>query len=149
MLTFVGMNISLKEIAEGIIDVVNESIDELVTAEYTFEFIYDSKKAKEYPKLSIIANQNITIGERTNTIPLLLRFSDVAVGKNNTPLKDKEIKSDMIQAASKLFDILQTKGYFDGELSLTAEPFDHELNNGLSGIDVIANFVTEKPCYEV
>lgn len=143
------MNISLKEIVEGIIDVVDSDIEEIVLAEYTFDFQFDHKKAKDYPKLSIIANQTITIGENTNTIPLLLRFSDVATGRQNAILRDKEIKSDMIQAASKLFDILQTKGYFEGDLTISLEPFDNELNNGLSGVDAIVNFIAKKPCYEV
>jgi len=143
--------VSLKEIIEDIITIVSEEFtdSELVAAEYTFNFAPDNAKAKDFPRLFLIANENITIGERTNTIPITMRFCDVVGSRNNAIDKDKEIKSDMIQAASKLFDILQDRSFFDGDLTISLAPFDYEMNNSLSGVDATPNFFTDKPCFNI
>ena len=141
---------SLKELVEGIQDIVEFSLsDEIKKCVYTFDFGQDTRKAKDFPALFILSDQNGTIGENTNTVSLTMRFCDVSLSSNNSESKDKEIKSDMIQAASKLFDLMQVEGYFDGDLSIAYSPFDNELNNGLSGIDCTINFTLEKPCYNI
>ena len=143
------MNISLKEIVEGIKSEVADKIPELKEVKYTFDFWQNRDGDKNFPKLYLIANENVTFGELTNTIPLTMRFCDVSRAKDKSEQLDLEIKSDMIQVASKLMDILQEKGYFNGDLNLSAIPFDNELNDGLSGIDITPDFVLKKPCYNV
>lgn len=143
------MKNSLKEAIEGIQDLVASSVPEIKKTLYTFDFNQDIDKAKDWPCLFIVGNQNFTIGENINTIPLLLVFCDVVHGRQSAAERDKEIKSDMIQAASKLLDLMQSDGYFDGEISVDAQPFSYGLNNALSGIDCIAPIVIEKPCYNV
>jgi len=143
------MKISLKEVIEGIQDLVETSVPELKRALYTFDFSQDTQKNKDYPALFIVSNQNFTIGENVNTTPLLLVFCDVTGGRLNDIDRDKEIKSDMLQAASKLLDLMQVNGYIDGDISVDAQPFSYGLNNALSGIDCIVPITIEKPCYEV
>ncbi len=143
------MKNSLKEVIEGIQDLVENNIPELKRVDYTFDFSQDVEKAKDFPALFIVSNQNFTIGENTNNVPLLLVFCDVAGGRLTDAEKDKEIKSDMIQAASKLFDLMQADSYFNGEVSVNAQPFSYGLNNALSGIDCIVDISIEKPCYNV
>lgn len=139
------IRVSVKELIEGIATIVEERIPEIITVKYTG--IPNTEKAKEFPQLFIFLDNNVTIDENINTVPLTLWFVDVQISQSLEWRKDYEIKSDMIQAASKLFDILQNEGWLDS-VNVTLTPLTSDMQDGLSGMQAIPTFNLQKPCYE-
>lgn len=148
------MKNSLKELKEGI----ETLIDSLLVDEgqiESYEYIasndqVDISKVNQFPKIYIVADQGITLEDTYNSIQMKFIFCDVMQAKTNSVKYDLEIKSDMIQAASKLFDNLGREEYFaDAFPSIALEPFSGAYNNGLSGVEATVTFAIEKPCFSV
>lgn len=142
------MKVSLKELVVLIKETIAAKMPEIVS----FDFLppdLNNTVRKEFPKVYFYTQEAFTLQENTNIVPLYFRFCDVMYGANNAWERDLEIKSDMLQAASKLFDLVEFQEVITGRINVSALPFDNDLNNGISGVECTVNFILEKPSHLV
>lgn len=146
------MKISPKEIIETIESKIDTVLDGLVVAKdyvYTNDQI-DTDGRKDYPRVYYWWNDAGALADNHNTMVMGFIFCDVMGGKTNSLKRDYEIKSDMVQAASKLFDNLSRDPLFPSfNQSISYDPFAGRFSNDLSGIQLTVTFAIEKPCYNV
>ncbi len=144
------MKISAKEIIES----VESKIDSLLIQDYVIEreYVYtndqiDTDGKKNFPKVYYWWNDAGSLNENYNTVVMGFVFCDVMQGKTNANTRDYEIKSDMLQAASRLFDNISRDAFFENaQPSFSYDPFSNRFANGLSGVQVTVTFAIEKPC---
>lgn len=144
------MKISIKELVESIIDLADNNLDHIVRTSYVISADdIDIKKAKDYPALFMLLDTTATVSENSNIIALSFYFIDAVVSQNDSYLKDLEIKSDLMQEASKLFDLMQTNGIRFDALDISLSPFSGRFNDGMGGWSTTVNFNIAKPCFTV
>lgn len=141
--------------AKELIEAVEAKIDSLLIANkylvkrnyvYTNDQI-DTDGLKDFPRLFYWWNDSGSLNENYNTVVLGFVFCDVMTGKQSELKRDYEIKSDMLQAASILFDDLSRDPVFDAfGTSISYTPFSDRFANGLSGIQASVTFSITKPC---
>ena len=146
------MKISGKELIEDIRSTITTLLsDEIIRNDYiSSNDEIDTTGTKQWPRVYIRWTDDGSLDINTNTAVLGFLFLDVSTSKTNKSKKDYEIKSDMVQAASKLFDNLIREDYF-GEATPTLgyTPVSNAYDNGLSGIMMTVTFNLAKPCYNV
>jgi hypothetical protein len=147
------MKISAKEIIETVITQTNSLLipDQIVRIDYVqSDDQVDTDGNKDFPRIYFNWSDAGTLEENFNTITLDFLFCDVMASKTNSKKYDYEIKSDMMQAASKLFDNLSREEFFqNANPTFTYNPFSNRFNNGMSGVEVSVTFVVSKPCFDV
>jgi len=144
------MKISAKEIIEA----VEAKIDSNLLSDYIVQrnYVYsndqiDTDGRKNYPRVYYWWNDSGALNENYNTMVMGFNFCDVMGGKTNSLKRDYEIKSDMLQAASILFDNISRDPFFEGaNPSFSYDPFSDRFENSLSGVQVTVTFAIEKPC---
>ena len=146
------MKISPKEIIETVESKISTVLsDEIVTYDYIYtDDQIDIDGTKNFPRIYFHWNEAGALNENNNSMVLVFMFCDVMESKTNSKKKDYEIKSDMMQAASKLFVTLSREPFFETATpSFSYQPFSQRGNNGLAGVQVTVTFALEKPCYNV
>lgn len=143
------MKISAKEIIES----VESKIDTLLSGEIVQrDYVYsndqiDTDGQKDFPRVYYWWNNDGQLNENYNTVVLGFIFCDVMGGKTNSLKRDYEIKSDMLQLASRLFDNISRDPFFESaNPSFSYTPFSDRFENSLSGVQVNVTFAIEKPC---
>lgn len=144
------MKISIKELIDSIIDIADTNLEHIVRTQYVMSLEgIDIRKAKDWPAIFILLDTPAQLLENTNAIPISFYFLDAAIARKDQVISDLEIKSDLMQSASKLFDLLEVNGIKFQALAESLTPITADFNDGLSGWSVTATFNIAKPCYEV
>jgi len=139
---------SLKQIVEDVNDIITNNSINIQSVEYTGSIDINMTKAKDFPKVYMIADESGSIDDNINTILVRFLFCDVQKGRLDEWVRDYEIKSDMQLEASMLFDRLQSDGY-SIEFPISYQPISGEYNDGLAGVECTVTFNLQKPCYGV
>jgi len=146
------MKVSPKEIIESIEAKIGSVLtDEIVKYDYVYSVDQiDTDSKKDYPRVYCAWNESADLNDNYNSVTLAYYFCDVMFGKSSSIQRDYEIKSDMLQAASKLFDDLSREEFFQSATpSISYTPFSNRFDNGISGVEVTVTLALEKPCYNV
>lgn len=139
---------TLKTIIENIKDIINNNSINIQSVEYTGAIDINMTKAKDFPKVYMIADESGTFDNNINTVLVRFLFCDVQKGRLDEWQRDYEVKSDMQLEASMLFDRLQSDGY-SIEFPISYQPISGEYNDGLAGVECTVTFNLQKPCYAV
>lgn len=146
------MKISPKEIIETIESKITTVLSsEIVTYNYvsTLDQV-DIDAKKNFPRVYFNWSSSGSLNENNNTVVITFMFVDVAEGKSDSVKRDYEIKSDMLQAASKFVDNLSREELLpDFQYAVSYDPLSGRYNNGLSGIQFSLTFAIEQPCYNI
>lgn len=143
--------ISLKEVVENITTIIENDMPEIITVTYQSPELINTSLDKDFPKINIYWDADGKVMQLVNQLPLHIAILDVARGNKNESLIDLEVKSDCLQYASKLLDLMQVQelDYFNGDLNENITPLSKDYNDGSSGVMMSPNITLWKPAFNV